>query len=104
MVSTVVSRKKTALMYCPTVIHVGRVQTRLQAHHVNKKITKRMMDRRPKKSRPSDINRNNVNLNKCITKIQGASSEYTLISGEGASFVLNYWCTGRCKLMTLCKL
>eukprot|EP00595_Chromulina_sp_UTEXLB2642_P002681 CAMPEP_0196764258 /NCGR_PEP_ID=MMETSP1095-20130614/5767_1 /TAXON_ID=96789 ORGANISM="Chromulina nebulosa, Strain UTEXLB2642" /NCGR_SAMPLE_ID=MMETSP1095 /ASSEMBLY_ACC=CAM_ASM_000446 /LENGTH=98 /DNA_ID=CAMNT_0042119397 /DNA_START=170 /DNA_END=466 /DNA_ORIENTATION=+ len=40
------------------------------------------MDRRPKKHRLSDINRNNVNLNKCITKVENAPSEYTLVSAE----------------------
>jgi hypothetical protein len=55
----------------------------LFAHHVNKKITKRMMDRRPKKSRPSDIFRNNVNHDKCITKIEGAPAEYTILAEEG---------------------
>jgi hypothetical protein len=54
--------------------------TRLNAHHVNKKITKRMMSRRPKKHRPSDINRNNVNMDKCITKVDDAPAEYTLMS------------------------
>lgn len=41
------------------------------------------MDRRPKKSRLSDINRNNVNLHKCITKISGAPDDYTLIPSDG---------------------
>lgn len=41
------------------------------------------MDRRPKKHRPSDINRNNQNLHKCITKLEGAPAEYTLVAAEG---------------------
>ena len=41
------------------------------------------MHKRPKKHRLSDINRNNSNLNKCITKIEGAPSDYTIISAEG---------------------
>lgn len=63
------------------------VSSALFAHHVQKKITKRMMDRRPKKSRPSDITRNNVNFGKCITKVEGAPTEYTLLSAEGDSYV-----------------
>ena len=57
--------------------------TALYAHHPQKKIIKKKMDRRPKKHRISDINRNNVNLNKCITKVPNAPSEYTIISAEG---------------------
>jgi hypothetical protein len=59
--------------------------TALFAHHVNKKITKRMMDRRPKKSRLSDINRKNSNFGKCITKQEGAPADYTIMSAEGKS-------------------
>lgn len=55
----------------------------LLAHHVNKKITKRMMDRRPKKTRPSDIHRNNVNFGKCITKVVGAPPDYTIVAEKG---------------------
>jgi hypothetical protein len=72
--------------------------TALNAHHVNKKITKRMMDRRPKKSRPSDINRNNVNEGKCITKMENAPAEYTLMSEEDYMKVradaLKFWDNG----------
>ena len=57
---------------------VRRSVTSLFAHHVNKKITKRMMDRRPKKSRPSDINRNNINQDKCITKVDSAFYTWVL--------------------------
>jgi hypothetical protein len=46
------------------------------------------MDRRPKKLRPSDANRRNVNLNKCITKVVDAPTEYTIVSAEG----YNYCC------------
>ena len=60
-------------------------QTALNAHHVQKKIIKRKQDRRPLKSRLSDINRNNVNLNKCITKVEGAPAEYTLVSAAGTN-------------------
>ena len=41
------------------------------------------MDRRPKKLRLSDVNRKNVNMNKCISKIEGAPSDFTLIAAEG---------------------
>lgn len=41
------------------------------------------MDKRPKKHRLSDINRKNVNLDKCITKIENAPSDYTIISAAG---------------------
>ncbi len=59
-----------------------RPATSLFAHHVNKKITKRMMDRRPKKTRPSDINRNNKNHGICITKM-GLPPDYTVIPAAG---------------------
>lgn len=42
------------------------------------------MDKRPIKHRLSDINRKNVNLNKCITKVVGAPADYTIVSAEGA--------------------
>jgi hypothetical protein len=47
------------------------------------------MHNRPKKHRLSDINRNNQNLDKCITKIEGAPAEYTIIAAadfKGSSF------------------
>eukprot|EP01035_Chromulina_nebulosa_P053194 gene53194-72661_t len=56
--------------------------TSLFAHHPQKKIIKRKMDRRPKKHRLSDINRTNSNLGKCITKVLNAPPEYTIISAE----------------------
>mmetsp|Transcript_34174 Transcript_34174/g.49669 ORF Transcript_34174/g.49669 Transcript_34174/m.49669 type:complete len:148 (+) Transcript_34174:27-470(+) len=56
--------------------------TSLFAHHPQKKIIKRKMDRRPKKHRESDITRSNVNLNKCITKFASSLPEYTIISAE----------------------
>lgn len=43
------------------------------------------MDKRPIKHRLSDINRKNVNLNKCITKVVGAPADYTIVSAEGNS-------------------
>ena|ERR1711871_851788 len=56
------------------------------------------MSRRPKKSRPSDINRNNSNEGKCITKIVDAPAEYTMISeNEYASArneALKFWDEG----------
>ena len=42
-----------------------------------------MQHYRPKKHRLSDINRKNVNLHKCITKVDNAPSEYTMISADG---------------------
>lgn len=57
--------------------------TKLFAHHPQKKIIKKIMHRRPIKHRLSDINRKNVNLNKCITKIENAPAEYTLLSADG---------------------
>jgi hypothetical protein len=58
-------------------------ETKLNAHHVQKKIVKLKMDKRPIKHRLSDINRRNVNLNKCITKVVGAPADYTIVSAEG---------------------
>ena len=52
----------------------------LFAHHVNDKVVKRKMSRRPRKSRASDINRRNVNMDKCITKVEDAPAEYTMVS------------------------
>jgi hypothetical protein len=40
------------------------------------------MHNRPKKHRLSDINRNNQNLGKCITKVEGAPAEYTIIAAS----------------------
>ena len=57
--------------------------TALFAHHVQKKIVKRKQDKRPIKSRLSDINRKNVNMNKCITKVENAPADYSIISAEG---------------------
>jgi hypothetical protein len=45
------------------------VFSRLYSHHPKKKAIKKVIDRRPLKRRPSDINRRNRNLNVCITKI-----------------------------------
>lgn len=68
--------------------------TSLFAHHVQKKITKRMMDRRPKKHRLSDINRVNINLNKCISKVENAPSDYTIITAAGMGcYFLTYLCS-----------
>ncbi|RYH12530.1 hypothetical protein EON65_38075 [archaeon] len=47
------------------------------------KIIRKKMHRRPKKHRPSDINRNNRNLNRCITKVENAPPQYTIVSAEG---------------------
>mmetsp|Transcript_8674 Transcript_8674/g.8610 ORF Transcript_8674/g.8610 Transcript_8674/m.8610 type:complete len:148 (+) Transcript_8674:49-492(+) len=55
-------------------------ETKLEAHHVQKKIVKLKIHTRPMKHRPSDINRRNVNLDKCITKVEGAPSDYTIVS------------------------
>eukprot|EP01031_Cornospumella_fuschlensis_P027833 gene27833-33614_t len=56
--------------------------TPLFAHHPQMKIIRKKMHRRPKKHRLSDINRNNRNLNKCITKVENAPPEYTIVSAE----------------------
>lgn len=76
----------------------ARTSTALFAHHVNKKITKKMMKNRPKKHRPSDINRNSVLQDKCITKVENAPSEYTIISSEEYMKVrdeaIKFWETG----------
>jgi hypothetical protein len=56
---------------------------RLFAHHPQKKSIRRIMDKRPIKHRPSDINRNNVNLNKCITKFDTDIPDYTVVADEG---------------------
>jgi hypothetical protein len=57
-----------------------------------------MMKRRPKKSRPSDITRNNQNMHKCITKLDNSPSDYTLMTEEDYAKVrdraLNFWDNG----------
>lgn len=62
---------------------------------MQKKIIKKKMDTRPIKHRLSDINRKNVNLNKCITKIADAPAEYTIISAADFEKVrgqaLSFW-------------
>jgi hypothetical protein len=40
------------------------------------------MDKRPIKHRLSDINRNNINLNKCITKVANAPPEFEFLTVE----------------------
>ena len=50
------------------------------------------MDKRPIKHRLSDINRKNVNLNKCITKVVGAPADYTIVSAEGNSISVIFFC------------
>ena len=73
-------------------------ETKLFAHHPQKKIIKKKQDRRPKKHRLSDINRNNANMDKCITKLQGVPSEYTIISADEymkqREQALKFWETG----------
>jgi hypothetical protein len=65
---------------------------------VNKKITKKMMDKRPKKKRPSDKNRNNINADKCITKVVGAPAEFSIVSADDYAKVrveaLAFWDNG----------
>ena len=78
-----------------TSVGLPRTSTPLFAHHVNKKITKRMMDRRPKKSRPSDINRNNQNHGKCITKMD-LGPDYTLLPAAGRLAVFLHMHVGNC--------
>ena len=58
-------------------------ETALFAHHPEKKIIKKIVDRRPKKHRLSDINRKNVNADKCITKLENAPADYTIITAAG---------------------
>lgn len=59
------------------------IDTALFAHHPEKKIIKKIVDRRPKKHRLSDINRKNINLDICITKIPNAPADYTIITAAG---------------------
>jgi hypothetical protein len=64
----------------------GRPSTlRLFAHHPRKKAIKKIMDRQPKKSRPSDIKRNNVNLNTCINEYckDNNIKDYEIVAEEG---------------------
>lgn len=59
-----------------------RTVSSLFAHHPQKKIIKRKMDERPKKKRPSDIHRNNANLNKGIHDFDRETPEYTIVKPE----------------------
>lgn len=66
-----------------------RVSTALFAHHVQKKAIRGVMDKQPRKSRPSDINRRNINHNKCITRVpQGP--DYTFAKDLSKLSLLNY--------------
>lgn len=72
--------------------------SRLFAHHPQKKIIKKKMHNRPKKHRPSDINRTNINFGKCITKVENAPADYTMISAEDYMKIRNealqFWESG----------
>lgn len=72
--------------------------SKLLAHHPQKKIIKKKQDKRPKKHRLSDINRSNINLDKCITKVENAPAEYTLITAaeyeKVRSSALLFWENG----------
>ena len=57
--------------------------TSLFAHHPKMKTIKKIMHRRPKKKRPSDIHRRNVNFGKSINQWPDAPPEYTLRTQEG---------------------
>jgi hypothetical protein len=74
------------------------VSTRLFAHHVEKKIIMKKMHNRPKKHRPSDINRSNVNFGKCITKLENSPADYTIISADDYAKIrvdaLKFWESG----------
>lgn len=73
-------------------------ESALFAHHVNDKVVKRKMSRRPRKSRQSDITRSNVNMDKCITKVVGAPAEYTIVSAADYELqraeALKFWESG----------
>lgn len=72
--------------------------TALFSHRPKMKIIKKIMHRRPKKHRPSDINHRSVNHNKCITKVPNAPPEYILLSEEEFmakhQSASNFWETG----------
>jgi len=51
------------------------------AHHPEKKIIKKIVDRRPKKHRISDIERSNQNLGKCISKVNASMPDFQLAKG-----------------------
>jgi len=61
----------------------------LYAHHVQRKVIKKIMHRRPKKKRLSDIHRNNQNMDKCINHVPGAPDEYTLLADLTAEDHMN---------------
>jgi hypothetical protein len=69
--------------------------SRLFAHHPQKKIIKKKMHNRPKKHRLSDINRKNVNFGKCITKLENAPADYTIVAADEYTKVranaLSFW-------------
>ncbi len=57
---------------------------RLYAHHPQRKAIQKIIHRRPKKTRPSDIYRNNVNLNKCLENIPNSIGEdYEILTPQG---------------------
>lgn len=77
---------------------VATSPSRLFAHHPQKKIIKKKQDQRPKKHRLSDINRSNVNFGKCITKLENAPADYTIVAAEDYAKIradaLKFWETG----------
>ncbi len=67
-----------------TIIAVLIGNTKLLAHHVQKKTVKKIMHRRPKKTRPSDVTRSNSNYNIAIEQLPEfqAIPDYTIVSYE----------------------
>ena len=82
----------------PFGVVVVESESKLFAHHPEKKIIKKKMHNRPKKHRLSDINRSNQNFGKCITKVANAPAEYTIISAEDYAKIraeaLKFWEVG----------
>lgn len=79
---------RRSLLITSNSVPLTSSRTRLFAKHPIKKIIKRKMDERPKKKRPSDIHRNNVNKDKCINVIGRDIPEYRVLKPEGMSLFM----------------
>jgi hypothetical protein len=60
----------------------GAASSALFAHHPQKKAIKKIMDKRPKKKRLSDIGRTTVNTGKCLSVFPGIPPEYRILNAE----------------------
>lgn len=68
-------------------LYIVNTRTAIFAHHPKKKMIKKIMDKRPKKKRLSDIGRTTVNTGKCLTKMTDLPPEFTIIRDEQGKII-----------------